>query len=264
LIFEKYKQSISSKLSTKFGFLLILLIVIVLEINILSKPINNKPNYELEEPKELVHRVQFKTIKEEVQAKPKIKKEIVVESQEQKIVQKQEQLKEKARLQTANKRQQQLRKKKQDKLQRLKKEEEKEKKLQKQKLETLKLEEERKKQALQRLEKIKADTHTKEQIHRRNTIEKEYYKKIQKEINKHKIYPSISRSRGQEGEILVSFLILKDGTIKDAQIQKSSGFSRLDKAALKIFKKMKKTYEIPNEIAKNSINFTISISFKLR
>jgi protein TonB len=46
-------------------------------------------------------------------------------------------------------------------------------------------------------------------------------------------YPLVSRAREEEGTVFVKVMISPYGTVSDAQIEKSSGYSRLDAAALK-------------------------------
>jgi protein TonB len=45
-------------------------------------------------------------------------------------------------------------------------------------------------------------------------------------------YPAISKRLGEQGKVLVRVLIGADGTAQQAEIRQSSGFDRLDKAAL--------------------------------
>jgi protein TonB len=46
-------------------------------------------------------------------------------------------------------------------------------------------------------------------------------------------YPLVSRAREEEGTVFVKVMISPYGTVSDVQIEKSSGYSRLDAAALK-------------------------------
>ncbi|MDH5276490.1 MAG: energy transducer TonB [Gammaproteobacteria bacterium] len=46
-------------------------------------------------------------------------------------------------------------------------------------------------------------------------------------------YPPTSRRLGEEGSVVLQVLVGPDGMVKDGKIQKSSGFPRLDEAALK-------------------------------
>ncbi len=45
-------------------------------------------------------------------------------------------------------------------------------------------------------------------------------------------YPRASRQRGEQGRVVVNVLIGTDGTAQNAEIKLSSGFERLDRAAL--------------------------------
>lgn len=46
------------------------------------------------------------------------------------------------------------------------------------------------------------------------------------------VYPAISRRMGEQGKVVIRVLIGVDGTAQQAQVQQSSGFARLDQAAV--------------------------------
>ena len=46
-------------------------------------------------------------------------------------------------------------------------------------------------------------------------------------------YPPTSRRLGEEGSVVLQVLVAADGKVQDGKVQKSSGFPRLDEAALK-------------------------------
>lgn len=50
-------------------------------------------------------------------------------------------------------------------------------------------------------------------------------------------YPKISRRLGEEGRVTLSFSVSDDGEIKDVKVIHSSGFSRLDEAAIQALSK---------------------------
>lgn len=50
-------------------------------------------------------------------------------------------------------------------------------------------------------------------------------------------YPSMSRRLGEQGRVVLNVYILADGTVGEVKIKQSSGFSRLDDAALQAVKK---------------------------
>ncbi|MDD2880653.1 MAG: energy transducer TonB [Rhodoferax sp.] len=47
------------------------------------------------------------------------------------------------------------------------------------------------------------------------------------------VYPAISQRLGEQGKVVLRVLITKDGSARQAEIQESSGFDRLDQAALR-------------------------------
>ena len=50
-------------------------------------------------------------------------------------------------------------------------------------------------------------------------------------------YPRISRKRGERGKVLVRVFINRDGFSEKVEIEQSSGFDRLDRAAMNSAKK---------------------------
>lgn len=46
------------------------------------------------------------------------------------------------------------------------------------------------------------------------------------------VYPRVSRMRGEEGKVLLEVFVDSSGTVVEVQIRASSGYSRLDKAAV--------------------------------
>jgi len=57
--------------------------------------------------------------------------------------------------------------------------------------------------------------------------------------NKAPIYPVISRKRKEHGTVWLLLLVSKDGAVTELKLQKSSGFQRLDQAALQAVKHWK-------------------------
>jgi protein TonB len=46
------------------------------------------------------------------------------------------------------------------------------------------------------------------------------------------VYPRVSRMRGEEGKVLLEVFVDGSGTVVEVQIRASSGYPRLDKAAV--------------------------------
>ena len=51
------------------------------------------------------------------------------------------------------------------------------------------------------------------------------------------VYPRVSLRRKEQGRVILEVLILKDGTVGEIRIKQSSGYPRLDQAALKAVKR---------------------------
>lgn len=51
------------------------------------------------------------------------------------------------------------------------------------------------------------------------------------------VYPAVSKRLGEQGKVVVRVLIGTDGTALDAQVRDSSGYERLDRAALETVRK---------------------------
>lgn len=51
------------------------------------------------------------------------------------------------------------------------------------------------------------------------------------------VYPAASKRLGEQGKVIVRVLIAADGTAQDAEVRQSSGYERLDRAALETVRK---------------------------
>lgn len=74
-------------------------------------------------------------------------------------------------------------------------------------------------------------------------LQKEQYKKehflyIKERVQGKISYPRIARKMGWQGRVLISFVICRDGSVKDIRIVESSGFNALDKNAVEVIRKV--------------------------
>lgn len=67
------------------------------------------------------------------------------------------------------------------------------------------------------------------------------------------VYPRISQRMGEQGQVMLRVLISPEGTVLKADIRKSSGFDRLDKAAVDAVKKARFKPYTENGIAYKAI-----------
>ena len=83
---------------------------------------------------------------------------------------------------------------------------------------------------------------------------------LQQEIK----YPKKCREAGIEGRTLITFVVKKNGKIKDIKIVRSSGNKLLDKEAVRVVKKMPKWKPGMHDGKNVNVFFTLPITFKLR
>ena len=94
-------------------------------------------------------------------------------------------------------------------------------------------------------------------------LENEYLSKLRYLIEKNKIYPRSAKRLNQTGKVHISFIISKDGQIKNAKIIQDSKFKRLDEAAIEILSKINKFEPIPEKLNKNSWEITVPIIYEI-
>lgn len=90
-----------------------------------------------------------------------------------------------------------------------------------------------------------------------------YFSELRARIDENKFYPAIARRLQQQGEPIVGFTLLPDGTIIDVRIAKSSANARLDEAALAAVRAVKKFKPLPKEIGESRMDFEIPVKFQL-
>lgn len=77
-------------------------------------------------------------------------------------------------------------------------------------------------------------------------------------IRKYFVYPALARRRGQEGKVQLSFIVGDDGRARDIQVVDSSGFSLLDRAAVRTIEKI----PLP-EPPRRAMQFPVTIVYRL-
>ena len=95
------------------------------------------------------------------------------------------------------------------------------------------------------------------------SLEDAYLSKVRNLIEKNKVYPKVAKRLNQTGKVYVTFLITKDGEVKNCRIHKSSRFESLDNASIEILLKIANFEAIPEELNKNSWEITVPIVYQL-
>ncbi len=86
---------------------------------------------------------------------------------------------------------------------------------------------------------------------------------IKLKIQKARNYPEKARQEGIEGDILLSFEVLRKGELGNILIIKSSGFEILDNEAINTLKRAAPFPEIPEYYNLQKINLQVRIIYKL-
>ena len=108
----------------------------------------------------------------------------------------------------------------------------------------------------------KTETHSNEEkIEKENEYLKKYKTELREEINKNKTYPSISRKLKEQGKVIVSFRVMKNGSFENIKLNGSSNIKRLDEAALNALYETKKFKPFENEINKEFVDFELPLEF---
>ena len=94
-------------------------------------------------------------------------------------------------------------------------------------------------------------------------LEATYLAKLTNLIEKNKNYPKTAKRLNQTGKVHVTFMITKDGKIKNCKILKGSEFESLDQAALEILLNIANFEPIPNELNKESWEITVPIVYQI-
>jgi len=83
-------------------------------------------------------------------------------------------------------------------------------------------------------------------------------------LNRHKRYPRGAKSRGEQGQVRVSFAINASGSVISARVARSSGNSELDQAALDMVRRASPVPAPPPEIARSRMSLSLPVQFSLR
>ena len=94
-------------------------------------------------------------------------------------------------------------------------------------------------------------------------IENKYLFRLREKIEKNKVYPKRAKRLKQEGRVLVSFYISKEGYIQNISIKNASSFKRLNKAAINLLNKIKKFEPIPKELEKHNWVIEVPINYSI-
>ena len=90
-----------------------------------------------------------------------------------------------------------------------------------------------------------------------------YYQLILDRLERLKKYPSRARRRGEQGTVVLSFTLNRDGSLKHYKIRQSSGSKALDIAVKKLIKRATPFPTVPENISTDKLELSVPISFAL-
>ena len=84
------------------------------------------------------------------------------------------------------------------------------------------------------------------------------------QINRYKHYPMAARRAREEGTVTLSLLVLRDGTVAESRISKSSGSDALDAAVLRMLERAQPLPAFPASMTEDEIRVDFPVSFSLQ
>jgi len=94
--------------------------------------------------------------------------------------------------------------------------------------------------------------------------EQHYLAALRARIERKKYYPRVSQRRAEEGKVIVSFVIRKNGEFTDLAVVESSGIDRLDDAALETLRRITPFKPIPAALGRKRWALSVPISYNLK
>lgn len=97
-----------------------------------------------------------------------------------------------------------------------------------------------------------------------DAVRESYLEALANALHRHKRYPRKARRRDEQGTVMLSFVIERDGRLVDRRIATSSGFDRLDHAALATLHRLDRFQPIPEALGRERWPISVPIEFRLR
>lgn len=91
----------------------------------------------------------------------------------------------------------------------------------------------------------------------------DYLDRLRRWLNKYKHYPKAALKQKQEGGLVVSFGILRDGTVVNPAIEHSSGFPLLDQAALRMLQDASPVPPLPPTYRAPRVEISLPVDFSI-
>lgn len=92
---------------------------------------------------------------------------------------------------------------------------------------------------------------------------KSYFAELMHWLNQHKDYPATLKKQKQQGVVVLTFSIDKNGEVLTAKVAKSSGYPSLDQAALNMLAQANPVPPIPDFMKRDRMSLSIPIEYSL-
>jgi protein TonB len=91
----------------------------------------------------------------------------------------------------------------------------------------------------------------------------DYLDRLRHWLNKYKHFPEEAQKQKQHGQLVVSFTILRDGTVRDPRIERSSGFPLLDDAAVQMLRNASPVPPLPEKYRAAQVAVDLPVEFSI-
>jgi periplasmic protein TonB len=91
----------------------------------------------------------------------------------------------------------------------------------------------------------------------------DYLDRLRRWLARYRHYPEAAKKAQEQGQLVVSFTILRDGTVIDPHIERSSGFPLLDEAALKMLHDASPVPPLPEAYRAQRLDVGLPVNFSI-
>jgi len=95
-------------------------------------------------------------------------------------------------------------------------------------------------------------------------VDPSWVSRLMAHLNRHKQYPSVARAQREQGTVVVSFTISRNGRVLSKRVSKSSGSSALDQEALAMLQRAQPLPQFPADMTGEARTFSAPIRFSLQ
>jgi periplasmic protein TonB len=97
-----------------------------------------------------------------------------------------------------------------------------------------------------------------------NTVTPSWQTSLIKHLQQYKRYPSGAQARGEEGIVMLSFSVDRNGHVLTHQVVRSSGYPELDSEVMSMIERAQPLPAFPATMPEEKLDLTVPIRFSLR